>query len=72
MTWISIKDELPTPGTKVLACGTPIGIVTAYFWGYGHKNEPTGHCKGWSIMNVTHWQLLPELPDGSYEKETRK
>lgn len=72
MDWISVKDGLPEPKTKVLVCGTAIGIATAYFWEEGHQNVPSSPCKGWSLMNVTHWAPLPKLPNGEYEKETKK
>ena len=58
--WISIQDDLPPIGVKVLVRGTPIGIVTGFYWGAGHINEPSAPCKGWSIMNVTHWMELPQ------------
>jgi hypothetical protein len=66
--WISVEKELPVEKTKVIVCGIPIGICTAYYWGCGHKNVPSDACKGWSIMNVTHWMPLPKLPNGEYEK----
>lgn len=66
--WIDINEQLPQVKSKVLVCGTPIGITTAYYWGCGHKNEPSTSCNGWSIMGVTHWTEIPKLPNGESEK----
>ena len=62
--WISVDEQLPESKKKILVFCKPIGITTAYYWGIGHDNVPSDPCKGWSIMNVTHWMLLPEPPDG--------
>ena len=64
MKWISVEDELPAPKSKVLVYCKPIGITVGYFWGIGHDNVPSDPCKGWSIMDVTHWQPLVDTPEG--------
>ena len=61
--WIPIGKSLPEVGRKILIAGTPIGISTGYYWGIGHKNVPSDPCKGWSMMNVTHWKELPNEPN---------
>jgi hypothetical protein len=62
--WISIEEALPEPKQKVLLYCKPIGICVGYFWGLEHDNVPSEPCKGWSIMNVTHWMPLVEPPEG--------
>ena len=60
--WISVNEELPEKEKKVLIYCTPIDITVGYYWGIGHAKVPSDPCKGWSIIGVTHWQLLPEKP----------
>lgn len=62
--WISVEESLPDSGKKVLLYCKPIGITTGYYWGKGHKYEPSDPCNGWCLMNVTHWMPLVEPPDG--------
>ena len=52
----------PESGKKVLIYCKPIDFCTGYYWGKKHSKEPTELCKGWSIMDVTHWMELPEKP----------
>lgn len=64
--WISVTDELPEIGKKVLIYCEPIDFCCGYFWGKEGelyiKKVPSKPCNGWSIMGVTHWQYLPEKP----------
>ena len=63
--WISVEDALPEVGKKVLLYCKPIGITTGYYWGIGlNNNVPSDSCKGWCLMNVTHWQPLIDPPVG--------
>jgi len=62
--WISVKEQLPEVGKKVLIYCKPIGIATGYYWGIGQRNVPSDPCNGWSIMEVTHWQPSPDVPEG--------
>jgi hypothetical protein len=64
MKWISIENDLPDKGIKVLLYCKPIGITTGYYWGKGAKNEPSDPCNGWCLMGVTHWMPLVEPPEG--------
>ena len=55
MTWISVKDQLPTIGTLVLTFdGEFIGI---------EERLHTGRDDDWSqSYSVTHWMPLPDPP----------
>jgi hypothetical protein len=64
MTWIKIETEHPPISEnniyhKVLLYTTGLGVCTGYYWGQKKESDP---CKGYSIMNVTHWMELPEPP----------
>ncbi len=76
MEWISVKESLPEVGKKVLLFCKPIGITVGYYWGIGlNDNVPSEPCKGWSIMDVTHWTSLIDTPDNIkdvVEKERKK
>lgn len=52
----------PEAKKKVLIYCNPIQETTGYYWGVGHQKVPSDLCKGWSIMDVTHWMELPEKP----------
>ena len=62
--WTSVEDGLPEKKKKIQLFCKPIGITVGYYWGEGHDKVPSDPCKGWSIMGVTHWCLLPEPPEG--------
>jgi len=59
--WTRVEDGLPEVSTsdnmKPVLVNCIIGITSGYYW--GENNDP---CKGWSIMNVTHWMPLPNKP----------
>jgi hypothetical protein len=58
----------PEVGKKVLIYCKPIDFCCGYYWGkkgtpLWEKKCPSEPCNGWSIMDVTHWQHLPEKPE---------
>lgn len=68
--WISVRDELPAPETRVLASaidndGESIVVITKYthhLYGFGL----TGWVDPWQYFScnykITHWMPLPEPP----------
>jgi len=59
--WISVKDVLPQTGVTV-RCKLPdlgLGVVERVLYRMKHNGK-------WSDYNayVTHWQPLPQLPEG--------
>lgn len=64
--WISVDDALPEKGTKVLAWCKHIGQTTAFYWGPEREDKiPHPLTKGWCLMDITHWQPLPDDPEGA-------
>ncbi len=60
-TWINTTDRLPEPGDikYLVCCRTAKGLRSINMaWFDGH----TWHGMG-SMANVTHWMILPDLPD---------
>ena len=57
--WISINDKLPEKGRFVLVydfcTGVQCGVNYGDIWDFGYGIS----------RNVTHWQPLPEPPEGS-------
>lgn len=63
--WISVNHALPEKGKKVLAWSKHIGQTTAFYWGSESDKPPHPLTKGWCLMDITHWQELPDDPDGA-------
>lgn len=60
--WIDVNTDKPEIGIKVLIYCDALGITTGYYWHDKQDKIPHEDCKGWSIMNVTHWMPLPPPP----------
>ena len=64
-TWISVLDQMPEPGKRVLATN---GVFVGEAW-IGERNKwtrPTGFL--WTELQrspVTHWQPMPDAPKES-------
>lgn len=60
--WISVKDRLPEPGTKVWAYQPkyqmPLKFISETAWGPMWSESITSAYYG----RVTHWMPLPEPP----------
>jgi len=61
--WISVEDELPETGKRVLWCGPKNGMVIARFSGCCYKGRASA-ITGGKVYNATHWMPLPEPPEG--------
>lgn len=63
MEWISVKDELPQKGIRVLITDREI-VCEA------NRNNITGLWQGWQLLsneyldyeNISHWMPLPNPP----------
>lgn len=73
MTWISIEDEDPPIDTKLLVVKHYLDQKFSEKRGYYGKSFKTesfiaiDQCRGnnsWNGGYVTHFMLIPELPDG--------
>jgi hypothetical protein len=65
MTWHSIKEKLPEEGHEVLVFSPCEGIYLCHIRYYGKNFSFFTKCdchEGTSILDVTHWMLLPKIP----------
>ena len=65
MTWISIKDQVPEPGTWIIYHAPNIfSAESAQMW-IGMYNKGVFYSKHgfFGGGEVTHWMPLPELPN---------
>lgn len=65
--WISVKDSLPNEGERVLVHLRNNYIEVGYYEQSRYANDYEGFqlpygCIG--ISEITHWQPLPEPPEG--------
>lgn len=58
--WISVKDRLPEEGS--LCCAVSDGDICVSYWHTGEGGR-WFYTNGEYDCNVTHWMLLPPLPD---------
>lgn len=58
--WIDVKDKLPEEG--LLCCVVSDGDVCVSYWHTGEGGR-WFYTNGEYDCNVTHWMLLPPLPD---------
>lgn len=70
--WISIKDELPSPHERVLLLRTTGRIQRMIVGFYSNDNFWYDIDDLWDkpLMNITHWQPLPELPNQEKNNNT--
>lgn len=62
--WISVEDDLPQPSKEMkwqVYSPTTLGVSDGFYWGHTNAIDP---CKGWSMMGVTHYKILPLPPTG--------
>jgi len=64
MNWIKISNPLPNPNEVVLLYGKLTGIVPG--WHDEHKAQwNTGGKFNLELNLITHWMLMPVLPEES-------
>lgn len=75
--WISIKDRLPEFGESVLISSLPKGSISIAELPVGYINHPDsglplfmGGFRG--LLEVSHWQPLPEPPSDIHKEESEK
>ena len=72
--WISIKDQLPENGSKILITdGKDVGIATYSFSSTGYSFYVTPFYMGeekikFSGVNLTHWASILDLPSSEITK----
>ena len=66
--WISVKDEVPELGRRILICGKNGGINIATRHFEGVDNEAQVSCSS-AQRRFTHWMPLPEPPEKNNEEE---
>lgn len=59
MSWIDINEKKPELNKRVLVYSKKIYASCLD----KHGNWDYSDCCGCSISNVTHWMLLPEVPE---------
>lgn len=67
MKWISVKDRLPNPKSRVLLYKDNdfcTGIIDENEKGWPDSIDYSSKCE-----NPSHWMSLPEKPDENEEKE---
>lgn len=68
--WISINDALPGEGENILIFSNDVIYIGFLFYGFNEIDSLAASFRdqydNFDIEHVSHWQPLPEPPEGEY------